>query len=91
MCLHLREVTYLADLFWTVIARMDTPKYGETLPDTYSKQVQADKQHPPSLLFQKVTFWRPLTVKWSPSPDFRQNFGCQKFFPLAMATKMVAA
>ena len=45
----------------------------------------------PSSLFQKVAFWRPLTVKWSPSPDFRQNFGRQKFFPLAMATKMVTA
>ena len=44
-----------------------------------------------SSLFQKVAFWRPLTVKWSPSPDFRQNFGRQKFFPLAMVTKMVAA
>ena len=42
----------------------------------------------PSSLFQKVAFWRPLTVKWSPSPDFRQNFGRQNFFPLAMATKM---
>ena len=44
----------------------------------------------PNSLFQKVAFWRPLTVKWSPSPDFRQNFGRQKFFPLAVATKMVA-
>ena len=42
----------------------------------------------------KLTFsksWRPLTVKWLPSPDFHQNFGRQKFFPLAMVTKMFAA
>ena len=45
----------------------------------------------PSSLFQKVAYWQPVTVKWSPSPDFRQNFGRQKIFPLAMATKMVAA
>ena len=25
------------------------------------------------------------------TPNFRQNFGRQKFFPLAMVTKMVAA
>ena len=48
----------------------------------------------PSSLFQKVAFWRPLTVKWSPSPDFCQKFANnfrQQFFPLTMATKMVAA
>ena len=45
----------------------------------------------PSSLFQKVAYWQPVTVKWSPSPDFRQNFGRQKFFLLAMATKIVAA
>ena len=28
---------------------------------------------------------------WSPTGDFGQNFGCQIFFPLAMATKMIAA
>ena len=38
----------------------------------------------PSSLFQKVAFWRPLTVR-------SQNFGRQNFFPLAMATKMVTA
>ena len=45
----------------------------------------------PSSLFQKVSFWRPVTVKWSPSPHFHQSFGRQKCFPLAMATKMVVA
>ena len=45
----------------------------------------------PSSLFQKVAFPRPLTVKWSSSPNFRHNFGRQKFFTLAMVTKMVAA
>ena len=50
-----------------------------------------DNSSAPSSLFQKVAIWQPLTVKWSPSPDFHQNFGRQKFFPLAMATKMVAA
>ena len=32
-----------------------------------------------------------LLICWSPIGDFCQNFGHQKFFPLAMATKMVAA
>ena len=45
----------------------------------------------PGSLFQKVSCWGPLTVKWLPSPDFRQNFGRQKFFPLTMGTKMVTA
>ena len=30
--------------------------------------------------FKKSPFRRPFTVKWSPSPDFRQNFGRQNFF-----------
>ena len=45
----------------------------------------------PSSLFQKVAFWRSLTVKRLPSPDFRQNFGRQNFFPLTMAIEIVAA
>ena len=37
--------------------------------------------------FKKVS----LLICWSPIGDFRLNFGRQIFFPLAMATKMVAA
>ena len=32
-----------------------------------------------------------LLICWSPIGDFRQNFGRQKFCPLAIATKMVKA
>ena len=51
---------------------------------------------PPLVLLIKfvlllIIFQVSLLISWSPIGDFRQNFGRQKFFPLGMVTKMVAA
>ena len=43
------------------------------------------------IIFQVSFSFTQQVICWSPIGDFRKNFGRQIFFPLAMATKMVAA
>ena len=43
------------------------------------------------IIFQVSFSFTQQVICWSPSGDFRKTFGHQIFFPLAMATKMVAA
>ena len=43
------------------------------------------------IIFQGSFSFTQQVICWLPIGDFRNNFGRQIFFPLAMATKMVAA
>ena len=43
------------------------------------------------IIFQVSFSFTQRVICWSPIGDFRQNFGRQIFFPLAMATKTVVA